>query len=70
MTKDKEQHSHKLHPEESWPLFMSLEQREQLIRNKFARAVQHFKFHGEKYPLNPNIQQYYCSYSYDNLAFK
>ena len=49
MTKDKEQHSHKLHTEESWPLFMSVEQREQLIKNKFARAVQHFKFHGEKY---------------------
>jgi hypothetical protein len=30
-------------------LFMSREQREQLIRNKFARATQHFKFHGEKY---------------------
>ena len=49
MTKDKEQQSHKLHHEESWPLFMSLEQREQLIKNKFARAVQHFKFHGEKH---------------------
>ena len=49
MTKDKEQQLHKLHPEESWPLFMSLEQREQLIKNKFARAAQHFKFHGEKY---------------------
>jgi hypothetical protein len=48
MTKDKEQHSHKPH-EESWPLFMSREQREQLIQNKFARAAQHFKFHGEKY---------------------
>jgi hypothetical protein len=30
-------------------LFMSQEQREQLIQNKFARAAQHFKFHGEKY---------------------
>ena len=49
MTQDQEQHSHKQHQEESWPLFMSREQREQLIKNKFARAVQHFKFHGEKY---------------------
>ena len=49
MTKDKEQQSHKQHPEESWPLFMSQEQREQLIQNKFARAAQHFKFHGETY---------------------
>ena len=49
MTQDKEQQSHKQHPEESWPLFMSREQREQLIRNKFARAAQHFKFHGENY---------------------
>ena len=49
MTQDREQQSHKQHQEESWPLFMSLEQREQLINNKFARAVQHFKFHGEKY---------------------
>ena len=48
MTQDKEQQSHK-HPEESWPLFMSREQREQLIQNKFARAVQRFKFHGEKH---------------------
>jgi hypothetical protein len=49
MTQDREQQSRKQHQEESWPLFMSREQREQLIRNKFARAVQHFKFHGEKY---------------------
>ena len=49
MTQDREQQSHKQHQEESWPLFMSREQREQLIRNKFARATQHFKFHGEKY---------------------
>ena len=49
MTQDREQQSHKQHQEESWPLFMSQEQREQLIRNKFARAAQHFKFHGEKY---------------------
>jgi len=48
MTQDQEQQSHK-HQEESWPLFMSREQREQLIQNKFARAVQRFKFHGEKY---------------------
>jgi len=49
MTQEREQQSHK-HHEESWPMFMSLEQREQLIRNKFARAVnQHFKFHGENY---------------------
>jgi len=49
MTQDQEQPSHKPH-EESWPLFMSREQREQLIRNKFARAAtQHFKFHGETY---------------------
>jgi hypothetical protein len=48
MIQDKEQQSHK-HHEESWPLFMSREQREQLIRNKFARAAQHFKFHGENY---------------------
>jgi len=48
MIQDKQQQSHK-HQEESWPLFMSQEQREQLIRNKFARAVQHFKFHGEKH---------------------
>jgi len=48
MIQDKKQQSHK--HEESWPLFMSQEQREQLIQNKFARAVdQHFKFHGEKY---------------------
>ena len=49
MTQEREQQSHKQHQEESWPLFMSREQREQLIRNKFARAVQHFKFHGEKH---------------------
>ena len=49
MTQDREQQSHKQHPEESWPLFMSREQREQLIKNKFARAAQHFKFHGENY---------------------
>ena len=49
MTQDREQQPHKQHQEESWPLFMSREQREQLIRNKFARAAQHFKFHGEKY---------------------
>ena len=49
MTQDREQQSHKQHQEESWPLFMSLEQREQLIKNKFARAAQHFKFHGENY---------------------
>ena len=49
MTQDREQQSHKPHQEESWPLFMSLEQREQLIKNKFARAAQHFKFHGENY---------------------
>jgi len=48
MIQDKKQQSHK-QQEESWPLFMSQEQREQLIRNKFARAVQHFKFHGEKH---------------------
>jgi hypothetical protein len=48
MIQDREQQSHK-HHEESWPLFMSQQQREQLIRNKFARAVQHFKFHGEKH---------------------
>jgi hypothetical protein len=49
MIQDREQQSHK-HHEESWPLFMSQEQRERLIQNKFARAVnQHFKFHGEKY---------------------
>ena len=48
MTQDQEQQSHK-HQEESWPLFMSQEQREQLIQNKFARAVQRFKFHGEKH---------------------
>jgi hypothetical protein len=48
MIQDKQQQSHK-QQEESWPLFMSQEQREQLIRNKFARAVQHFKFHGEKH---------------------
>ena len=49
MTQDQEQQSHKPH-EESWPLFMSREQREQLIQNKFARAAsQHFKFHGETY---------------------
>jgi len=48
MTQDREQQLHKPH-EESWPLFMSREQREQLIQNKFARAAQHFKFHGEKY---------------------
>jgi hypothetical protein len=48
MIQDKEQQSRK-HHEESWPLFMSREQREQLIRNKFARAAQHFKFHGENY---------------------
>jgi hypothetical protein len=60
MTRDREQQSHK-HHEESWPLFMSQEQRKQLIRNKFARAVaQHFKFHGEKYVrsnLTGNILQ-------------
>ena len=48
MTQDREQQLHKPH-EESWPLFMSREQREQLIKNKFARAAQHFKFHGEKH---------------------
>jgi hypothetical protein len=48
MTQDKEQQLHKPH-EESWPVFMSLAQRDRLIQNKFARAIQHFKFHGEKY---------------------
>ena len=48
MTQDKEQQSHK-HHEESWHMFMSREQREQLIQNKFARAVQRIKFHGENY---------------------
>ena len=48
MTQDQEQPSHKPH-EESWPLFMSREQREQLIQNKFARAVNRIKFHGEKH---------------------
>ena len=51
MTQDKEQQLHKPHKphEESWPVFMSLEQRDRLIRNKFVRAAQHFKFHGETY---------------------
>ena len=48
MTQDQEQQSHK-HQEESWPLFMSREQRKQLIQNKFARAVQRIKFQGENY---------------------
>jgi hypothetical protein len=48
MIQDREQQPHK-HHEESWPMFMSREQREQLIRNKLARAAQHFKFHGENY---------------------
>ena len=49
MIQNQEQQPHK-HHEESWPMFMSREQREQLIQNKFARAVnQHFKFHGEKH---------------------
>lgn len=48
MIQDKEQQPHK-YQEEHYPMFMSREQREQLIRNKFARAAQHFKFHGENY---------------------
>jgi len=48
MTQDQEQQSHK-HQEESWPLFMSREQRKQLIQNKFARAAQRIKFQGENY---------------------
>lgn len=47
MIQDREQQSHK-HHEESWPLFMSQEQREQLIQLKFARAAHlHFKLQGE-----------------------
>jgi hypothetical protein len=46
MIQDREQPSHK-HHEESWPMFMSREQREQLIQNKFARAALHFKIQGE-----------------------
>lgn len=49
MTQDREQQSHQQHQEESWPLFMSREQREQLIQKKFARNIPHFKFHGEKH---------------------
>jgi hypothetical protein len=49
MIQDREQQLHKSHQEESWPVFMSLDQRDRLIQNKFARATQHFKFHGEKY---------------------
>ena len=49
MIQDREQQLHKPHHEESWPVFMSLDQRDRLIQNKFARAIQHFKFHGEKY---------------------
>lgn len=48
MTKDKEQQLHKPH-EESWPMFMSREQREQLIQNKFARAQYYSKLRGEHY---------------------
>jgi len=49
MIQEREQQSHK-HHEESYPLFMSQEQLEQLIRNKFARAVHHYsKFQGENY---------------------
>jgi hypothetical protein len=48
MIQDQEQQPHK-YQEENYPMFMSREQREQLIQNKFARAAQHFKFHGEKH---------------------
>jgi hypothetical protein len=56
MIQQKEQQLHKPH-DESWPMFMSLEQREQLIRNKFARAAQHFRFYGEKY-VRSNLTGY------------
>ena len=48
MIQSREQQSHKQH-EESWPLFMSREQREQLIQNKFARAHHYVKHRGEHY---------------------
>jgi hypothetical protein len=58
MIQNQEQQPHK-HHEESWPMFMSREQREQLIQNKFARAVnQHFKFHGEKLCLKQSYRNH------------
>ena len=47
MIQDQEQQLHKSHHEESWPVFMSREQREQLIQNKFARAHHYSKLRGE-----------------------
>lgn len=55
MIKDQEQQLHEHHQEESWPLFMSQEQREQLIKNKFARAHHYINLRGERYVRSSHI---------------